>query len=159
LPIRRFPSGYLFQSQIASDDPAQWLAGVLVSEVLAKLVLEEFVRLDLDPVLSDICRGILEDEARHLGFNQIYMEDHFCGLVIQGNGSAEAADEALRSQLRRVLDHVPPMFDAVDAELANIGIDRHELVTKLGRDAARRLDRSIERGRTLAEKQSAAATA
>ena len=39
--------------------------------------MEEFVRLDLDPVLSDIAHGILLDEARHLGFNHIYLEDHF----------------------------------------------------------------------------------
>ena len=156
LPIRRFPSGYLFQSQIVSKDPAEWLSGVLVSEVLAKLVLENFVRLDLDPVLSDICHGILEDEARHLGFNQIYMEDRFCSLIIQDNGSADAAGAALRSRMQHVLDHVSPMFDAVDAELANMGIDRHEVLTKLRRDASRRLDRSIERGRALAEKQRSA---
>jgi len=156
LPIRRFPSGYLFQSKIVSQDPAEWLSGVLVSEVLAKLILEEFVRLDLDPVLSDICQGILEDEARHLGFNQIYMEDRFRGLFVDGNGSASAAGDALRSRLQLVLDHVPPMFDAVDSELAAIGIDRAQLLAKLGKDAARRLERSIERGRVLAEKQTAA---
>jgi hypothetical protein len=156
LPIRRFPSGYLFQSKIVSADPAEWLSGVLVSEVLAKLILEEFVRLDLDPVLSDICQGILEDEARHLGFNQIYLEDRFCGLFIESNGSATEAGDSLKRRLHDVLAHVPPMFDAVASELAAIGIDREEILSKLGRDAARRLDRSIERGRKLAAKQLAA---
>lgn len=158
LPIRRFPSGYLFQSQIVSTDAAEWLSGVLVSEVLAKLVLESFVRLDLDPVLSDICQGILEDEARHLGFNQIYMEDRFAGLFVAGDDSADAAGGALRDRMSRVLNAVPPMFDAVDSELASIGIDRHELFDRLRRDAGRRLDRSIERGRAIAQKRVDTAT-
>lgn len=159
LPIRRFPSGYLFQSRIVSKEPAEWLAGVLVSEVLAKLVLESFVRLDIDPVLSDICHGILEDEARHLGFNQIYMEDRFADLFTASHRSAELAGSDLRDRMASVLDAVAPMFDAVDAELASIGIDRHELDEQLRRDAGRRLDRSIERGRTLATKRSKATEA
>jgi len=150
LSIRRFPSGYLFQSQIVSKDPAEWLAGVLVSEVLAKLVLEEFVRLDLDPVLSDICHGILQDEARHLGFNAIYMEDRFKELFAGNGDGASSARAGLRNRLDTVLGHVPPMFDAVDRELAAIGIDQGALFDRLRTDATRRLDRAIERGRRAA---------
>lgn len=158
LPIRRFPSGYLFQSQIASNEPAEWLAGVLVSEVLAKLVLEEFVRLDLDSVLSEICHGILEDESRHLGFNQIYMEDRFSGLFAGGDGQGIDAGSALEARMRRVLDHVPPMLEAVAGELDEIGIDRAQLLDRLERDVARRLARSIERGRRQAERNGTAAS-
>jgi len=150
LSIRRFQSGYLFQSQIASKEPAEWLAGVLVSEVLAKLVLEEFVRLDLDPVLSEICQGILEDEARHLGFNQIYMEDRFCQLFAENGQQASEASASLHARMDRVLALVPPMFDAVSPELESVGIDRALVLNRLARDAFRRLDRSIERGRKLA---------
>ena len=145
LPIRRFPSAYLFQSQIASREPPEWLSGVLVSEVLAKLILEELVRLDLDPVLSDICHGILEDEARHLGFNAIYMEDRFAGLAAEGDG-VETAHEHLRARLHRVLEHVPPMFDAVEDELAAVGIEREPLLERLHEETHRRLDRSVQRG-------------
>jgi hypothetical protein len=155
LPIRKFASGYLFQSRIASREPAEWLAGVLVSEVLAKLVLEEFVRLDLDPVLSDICNGILQDEARHLGFNQIYMEDRFCSL--HGDGKAEAAGESLRTRLESVIEMVPPMLDAVESELARLGVDRALLLDRLRQDAGRRLERSLERGARLAASERAAA--
>lgn len=155
LSIRRFQSGYLFQSQIVSKEPAEWLAGVLVSEVLAKLVLEEFVRLDLDPVLSDICHGILEDESRHLGFNQIYMEDRFRGLFVDGGAGASTASDSLHDRIQNVLALVPPMFDAVHEELDTVGIDRELLLDRLTKDAIRRLDRSIERGRKLAEKEAA----
>jgi hypothetical protein len=110
-------------------------------------------------VLSDICHGILEDEARHLGFNQIYMEDRFRELFIEPNGSAPAAHDRLETRLRHVLAHVPPMFDEVEAELKDVGIDRVEIFEKLERDSVRRLKRSVERGRKLADKELAATQA
>jgi hypothetical protein len=151
LSIRRFQSGYLFQSQIASKEPAEWLSGVLVSEVLAKLILEDFVRLDLDPVLSDICHGILEDEARHLGFNQIYMEDQFKTLHLESPDRVTVARDCLHARLQAVLAGAPPMLEAVATELETIGIDRHRILHDLEHEAARRLNRSIDRGRKLAE--------
>ena len=98
MSIRRFPTGYFFQSAISSKDPGTWLAGVLVSEVAAKLVTQEFVRLDLDPVLSEISDGILVDEARHLAFNHVYMEDLFAGLFSKGpaDGASYAAETSAR---------------------------------------------------------------
>ena len=152
ISIRRFPSGYLFQSRINSEEPAEWLAGVLVSEVLATLVMKEFERLDLDPVLSEIAHGILRDEARHLGFNHIYLEDRF-GDVFRGDAEeAEAFSLHLHERLQEVLDLVNPMFDAVDAELEEIGIDRHELHHVLSNESKDRLTKSIEAGRRLAER-------
>lgn len=151
LPIRRFRSGYLFQSQINSKDAAEWLAGVLVSEVLAKLLLEDFKNLDLDPLLSEICDGILKDEARHLGFNQIYMEDRFKDLYLMGQSHVDSAAESLKSRVEKVLDCVPPMFDEVEGDLMAIGIDRHQILAQLRAGTHRRLDRSIERGRQAAE--------
>jgi hypothetical protein len=127
------------------------LSGVLVSEVLAKLILEDFVRLDLDPVLSDICHGILEDEARHLGFNQIYMEDQFKTLHLESPDRVTVARDCLHARLQAVLAGAPPMLDAVATELETIGIDRHRILHDLEHEAARRLNRSIDRGRKLAE--------
>jgi len=152
MSIRRFPSAYLFQSQINSKEPAEWLAGVLVSEVLATLVMKEFERLDLDPALSEIAHGILRDEARHLGFNHIYLEDRF-GDVFRGDAEeAEEFSEHLHRRLQKVLDLVDPMLDAVDTELEEVGIDRHELHHELSEDSKDRLSKSIEAGRRLAER-------
>ncbi len=156
LPIRRFPSGYLFQSQIVSKEPAEWLAGVLVSEVLAKLVMEEFVRLDLDPVLSEIAEGILRDEARHLGFNHIYLEDRFCGFFETGEEEGRIQSEHLHERLGKVLAQVPPIFDALKVELAEMGIDTEALRHGLAREAAGRLDKSIAAGRRVAAGRAAA---
>lgn len=150
LSIRRFPAGYLFQSQIVSKEPAEWLAGVLVSEVLAKLVMEEFRRLDIDPVLSDISDGILLDEARHLGFNHIYIEDRFTGFFGLDDESGQAQSDHLHGRLAGVLDKVPPIFEALSSELTAIGIDTEEIFHKLKKEATWRLDKSIEAGRRVA---------
>ncbi|MEI6234054.1 MAG: ferritin-like domain-containing protein [Planctomycetota bacterium] len=150
LPIRRFPSGYMFQSSIVSQEPAEWLAGVLVSECLAKLAMEEFKRLDLDPVLSEISRGILEDEARHLAFNHIYLEDRFSQHFRKGLAEGESFGERLRLRLNNVLAGVPAIFDTLDADLKAIGINRDEIQQKLVADSMARLNRSVEAGASMA---------
>jgi len=150
LSIRRFPAGYLFQSQIVSKAPAEWLAGVLVSEVLAKQIMEEFVRLDLDPVLSEIAEGILVDEARHLGFNHIYLEDHFGDLFRSGTEEGRSYSEHLRERLQNVLELVPPMFGALETELSGIGIGVEAVLHRLGQEAAQRLEKAIAAGERLA---------
>jgi hypothetical protein len=157
MSIRRFPSGYLFQSQIVAKDPAEWLAGVLVSEVTAKKVMEEFERLDLDPVLSEIADGILKDEARHLGFNHLYLEDRFGGLFGRGREEGQGFGEHLHGRLQQVLDHLEPMLAALDQELAEIGIDRHALFFGVAEEARERLDKSILAGQRLADRAGAGA--
>jgi hypothetical protein len=152
LSIRRFPSAYLFQSRIVSTEPAEWLAGVLVSEVLAKQVMEEFVRLDLDPLLSEIADGILVDEARHLGFNHIYLEDRFGELFRDDAEVAGAYSQRLRGRLREVLALVPPMFAALSSELSEIGIDVEGILHRLGEEAMERLDNSMLAGRRSAKR-------
>lgn len=150
LSIRKFPSGYLFQSQIVSDEPAEWLAGVLVSEVLAKLVMEEFRRIDIDPVLSEISDGILLDEARHLGFNHIYLEDRFSGFFKQDGAEGDAQSEQLHRRLGLVLEKVRPILDALRDELTEMGIDTEALYYDLAKEAGWRLDKSIDAGRRIA---------
>lgn len=150
LSIRHFPSGYLFQSKIVAKDPAEWLSGVLVSEVLAKQIMEEFVRLDLDPLLSEIADGILVDEARHLGFNHIYLEDRFGDLFRASTEEGRSYSVQLRARLQDVLSLVPPMFKALETELREIGIDVEGVLHRLGEEAAERLEKSIEAGERLA---------
>lgn len=150
MPIRRFPSGYMFQSAIVSNEPAEWLAGVLVSEVLAKLTMEEFKRLDLDPVLSEIASGILEDEARHLAFNHIYLEDKFSARFRTGGEDGAAFRERLRERIKNVLSKVPPIFELLAADMKAIGLDREDLFNRVSVEAMQRLDRSASAGADVA---------
>jgi len=155
LSIRRFPAGYLFQSQIVSDDPGEWLSGVLVSEVTAKKLMEEFRRLDLDPLLSKISEGILIDEARHLGFNHIYLEDRFGTLYQQEDDEAERYRDQLMNRLQMVLSKLEPALAALGEDLEEIGIDREELFANVSAEASERLEKSIRAGERVARGQAA----
>ncbi|HVS12657.1 MAG TPA: ferritin-like domain-containing protein [Thermoanaerobaculia bacterium] len=151
LSIRRFPAGYLFQSQITAKDTSEWLSGVLVSEVLATLVMKELRRVDVDPVLSDIAHGILEDEARHLGFNHLYLEDRFAEVFAADRAEGTAHSDRLHARIRNVLDHVPPMLEPLEADLVEIGMDWRAIYAELCEEVVERLDRSVDRGQKVAE--------
>lgn len=150
LSIRRFPSGYLFQSRIMAKDTAEWLSGVLVSEVMAKLLMSEFLRLDLEPVLSQIAEGILEDEARHLAFNHLYMEQRFAEVYSHDAATGEESAQWLKRRLSAVLELVPTVLGELESQLHEMGIDRRELFSKLEEEVIDRLGRSIARGMAVA---------
>lgn len=150
MPIRRFPAGYVFQSKIVSKEPGEWLSGVLVSEVTAKKMMEAFRRLDIDPLLSEIADGILLDEARHLGFNHIYLEDRFADLLARGDGSGEAYATQLHGRLREVLGYLKPALDSLRDDCKELGFDTDELFHDVGVEAAQRLDKSIAAGARIA---------
>ena len=153
MSIRRFPAGYLFQSKISAKDPGEWLSGVLVSECAAKVMMQEFVRLDLDPVLSEISDGILVDEARHLAFNHVYMEDVFADLYRKGREEAETYGEELKQKLEDVLTFLPPMFEALASEMDEVGIERERVLEQLADEARERLESSIRRGARVAARE------
>ena len=151
LSIRKFPAGYIFQSQITAKDTAEWLSGVLVSEVLAKLIMEEFVRVDMDPVLSDIAHGILEDEARHLAFNHLYMEQRFYEVYEKSLEEGREAASFLRGKLEHVLGYAEPLLEAIGPELDEMDIDWRKMLASARAETTERLERSIDRGSRVAD--------
>jgi len=152
LPIRKFPAAYLFQTEIYSEEPHEWLCGLLIAEVLATTVMKEFMRIDIDPVLSDISDGILGDESRHLGFNHIYLEDSFQEKFGEDPEKARALAAHLHDRLSRVIDRVPPMLNQIDTEFRAMGIDPDFLLAELKREARERLENSIQGGARKAGK-------
>jgi len=156
LAIRKFPAGYLFQSAIISKDAAEWLSGVLVSECLAKAVMEEFRRIDIDPVLSEISDGILEDEARHLAFNHIYMEERFCESFKKNPGQARTTADGLRARMTDVFAKARPMLDSLAPEIEALGVDREAVLARVAKDARERLDKAVAGGERLAAQPAAA---
>jgi hypothetical protein len=143
LSIRRFPSGYLFQAEIMSRDPIEWLTGSLVSEVLAKVTLEELRSRDLDPLLSDLCSRILEDEARHLAFNHVFLSDRFREAYAQEPHDAEESAQKLRVRLEKVLDMIPPMLDALEPDTKALGLRSKQVHERVVSESRERLGRSI----------------
>ncbi len=106
--------------------------------------------LDLDPVLSDICAGIIEDESRHLGFNHIYIEDQFRELFTADEEGAEKKAESLRARMDHVLAGVPPITNAIRDDMKDLGIDMDRVQDILDRVARHRLDKAIYGGKDRA---------
>jgi hypothetical protein len=144
---RRFPEAYYFQSRVYSQDIVLFLAGLLVSEVLAKHSMSEFLRLDIDPALSQICERILDDEARHLGFNHLYLEEHLAGLERVSADESAACAVRLTERLDAVLAGLPKFLRALDAETRAIGFQTEAILAGVDEEARTRLRRSIEAGR------------
>jgi hypothetical protein len=132
-------------------DAAVWLAGLLVDEVLAKKVMREIIRLDLDPALSQISEGILGDEARHLGFNRVYIEDRMAELQRESPEKAAAFTDQLNSRLERVLEYAPTMFDALGTELREMEFDTASVLDTLGDEARARMKKAVDSGVRMAE--------
>ena len=126
-------------------------------------MMEEFRRLDLDPVLSDIADGILDDEARHLGFNHIYLEDRFASLHrldaeavgdrSGDNGHSEVAAllEGLHRRIDLVMARLPPVFERLNEEFEDLGMEPERLLAAVDGEAHRRLDRSAKAGQRIAK--------
>lgn len=147
LSIRRMPSGYLFQSKIMADEPVDWLPGSLVSEVVAKRSLEELRARDIDPVFTEFTGRILEDEARHLAFNHLWVEDRVAGKGTDGRRlPAEAEAERIRGRVEEVLAMVPPILDALEPDMIVIGVPRRDLEESIFEESRRRIGKSIESG-------------
>lgn len=156
ISLRRFPSGYLFQSAIISEEPGEWIVGSLVSEVLAKRVLEEFRDVDLDPVLSELCNRILVDEARHLAFNHTFLSDRLGDQLAGRREGGEAYVDRLRGRQEAVLETVPPMFEALATELRDCGVDSDSVLGDVFEQSRKRFERSVATAHKVTEAPAAA---
>lgn len=143
ISLRRFPTGYLFQSAIIAEEPGLWIVGSLVSEVLAKTVLESFREVDLDPVLSELCNRILIDEARHLAFNHVFLSDRLRGQVERKADESDAYIGGLRARVEHVLEHVPPMFEALAQELKDCGVSTDDVLNEVFEQSRKRFEKSV----------------
>jgi hypothetical protein len=143
LSIRRLPSAYLFQSEIMSNDPAEWLTGSLVSEVLAKNALEALRPRVEDPVFGDMCDRILEDETRHLGFNHVFLADRFDEAHRAGRHDGNETADRLTHRLTTVLDKVPPVLRDLDADIRALGMDPEAFLAGLRVECRTRLQKCL----------------
>ncbi|MEE2777578.1 MAG: ferritin-like domain-containing protein [Acidobacteriota bacterium] len=147
LSPRRFPAAYMFHSRNRSAELNVFLSGLLIIEVLAKKAMTEFLRIDVDTALSEICEGILRDEARHLSFNRIYIEDHLAGLEASDPAVAEACGVRLTDHMESLLAGVPEFLGSMRADFDDIGFQTEMVVEELRVEARQRMERSVAKGR------------
>ena len=132
---------------IIAEEPGHWIVGSLVSEVLAKRVLEEFRDIDLDPVLSELCNRVLVDEARHLAFNHTFLSDRLREQLETKGEQGERYIESLRERIEQVLEHVNPMFEALSTELKDCSVKADSVVHDVHEGARKRFEKSVATAR------------
>lgn len=91
------------------------------------------------------------DEARHLAFNHIFIEDHFWWRYKGTDEDGQRWAEHLERRLEAVLESVTPMLDAIADDLSRVGIDHKELFSRVQEDTRTRLLKSIESGEKRAQ--------
>ena len=73
-------------------------------------------------------------------------------FTITNGREAQAFADHLHGRLQKVLDLVPPMMNALDTELADVGMNRAQMESDLVEQSKERLERSIRGGERAAGK-------
>jgi hypothetical protein len=149
---RKFPEAYYFQSAMFSTDVVEFLSGLLVTEVMAKKTMAELLRLDLDSALSQICERILNDEARHLGFNRIFTEDHVAALQASDPAEATECGRGLVERVDMVLDAASSFMHSLEGDLDDVGFDLEAVEGEIREESRSRIKRAVAAGVKAGEK-------
>jgi hypothetical protein len=104
----------------------------LIAETFAVALFRLQAETAQDPLLKEICRRILADESRHMGFSVLSLPDEIAGL---GAGELRELEEFTREALQLVLTGQFPR-EAYEA----VGMDAREI------DGVRRVRKEIARG-------------
>src|SRR6185503_583118 len=73
LGLRDLPELLLYHHRLRQGDRADWVWGILISDVIAKHFYRAFGLAQPDPLWAGLSRRILRDESRHLAFAEHYL--------------------------------------------------------------------------------------
>ena len=119
LGLRDVPELLLYHHRIRQGDRADWVWGILFSDVIAKHFYRAFGLAQGDPLLAGLARRILRDESRHLAFAEHYLRRNVPRL----EPARRRALLDMRDDLFRLL---LAMTDRVRADAATLEVDADE---------------------------------
>src|SRR5204863_2011999 len=73
LGLRQMPELLRYHHRIRRGDRADWVWGILFSDVIAKHFYRAFGLAQRDPLFGNLSTRILQDESRHLAFAEHYL--------------------------------------------------------------------------------------
>ena len=117
--IREIPELLRYHHRIRQGDRADWVWGILFSDVIAKHFYRAFGLAQQDPLLGGLSTRILQDESRHLAFAEHYLRQN---VATMGPARKRALLD-LRDDLFRILQ---PMAERVRADAAAFEVDADE---------------------------------
>jgi hypothetical protein len=114
--LRRIPELLRYHNRIRQGDRADWVWGILFSDVIAKHFYRSFGVAQADPLFSEMSKQILTDESRHLAFADHYLRRN---VPLMEPGRRRALVH-MRDDLFRIL---AAMTERVRADAAEFEVD------------------------------------
>jgi hypothetical protein len=127
LGLRDLPELLVYHHRIRQGDRADWVWGILFSDVIAKHFYRAFGLAQADPLLGSLARRILQDESRHLAFAEHYLRRN----VARMEPARRRALLGMRDDLFRLLLQ---MTERVRADAAVLDIDADVYLGHVWRD-------------------------
>jgi hypothetical protein len=118
LGLREMPELLRYHHRIRQGDRADWVWGILFSDVIAKHFYRAFGanQAPTDPLFGGLAARILQDESRHLAFAEHYLRRNVAGMA----PARRRALIDLRDDLFRILQ---AMTERVRADAAAFDVD------------------------------------
>lgn len=119
LGFREMPELLLYHHRIRQGDRADWVWGILFSDLIAKHFYRSFGTQQADPLFGGLSARILRDESRHLAFAEHYLRRN----VAKMEPARRKALVQMRDDLFRLLK---AMTERVRSDAAAFGVDGDE---------------------------------
>jgi hypothetical protein len=120
--IREIPELLRYHHRIRQGDRADWVWGILFSDVIAKHFYRAFGLAQHDPLFGNLSTRILQDESRHLAFAEHYLRRNVAVMDEQ----RRQALVTMRDDLFRILQ---AMTERVRADAAEFEVDADEYLS------------------------------
>jgi hypothetical protein len=127
LGLRDIPELLLYHHRLRQGDRADWVWGILISDVIAKHFYRSFGPVQSDPLWAGLSQRILRDESRHLAFAEHYLRRN----VPRMDPARRQAMLNMRDDLFRLLE---AMTRRVQTDAAVLGVDAAEYLSRVQTD-------------------------
>src|SRR2546430_3644897 len=124
LGLREIPELLRYHHRIRQGDRADWVWGILFSDVIAKHFYRAFGTSQADPLFGAMSQRILLDESRHLAFADHYLRRN----VPRMEPGRRQALVHMRDDLFRLLRS---MTERVRADAAAFGVDSDDYLARV----------------------------
>jgi P-aminobenzoate N-oxygenase AurF len=125
--LRRIPELLRYHHRIRQGDRADWVWGILFSDVIAKHFYRSFGLAQQDPLFGEMSKQILKDESRHLAFADHYLRKN----VPKMDAARRRALVDMKSDLFRILT---AMTERVRADAAEFEVDADAYLEGVGQE-------------------------